>query len=159
MRSPADLERQLKDEGIEAGIVRLDTPVRTVAQAAAAMGVASDQIIKSLVFNAAGQPVLVIALGLGRVETSSLGQSLGLEPTLIELASPDEVLAATGYAVGTVPPLGLATKLDTLIDARIMQQQVVYGGGGSHQALLRLSPQQLLQHSRGRLIQLGARVK
>ncbi len=78
---------------------------RTSAEAAAAIGCAVGQIAKSLVFRAreSGRPVLVIASGANRVDETAVGALLGER---IGRAEPDFVRAATGFAIGGVPPVG-----------------------------------------------------
>ena len=54
------------------------------------------------------------------------------------LATPDVVLAVTGYPAGGTPPIGHATALRVLMDAKAAALDVVYGGGGALDAMLRI---------------------
>jgi prolyl-tRNA synthetase len=72
-----DLEAWLRSHGIAAEVVRLHTPTATVPAAADALGVSADQILKTVVFLAAGEPVLVVARGNERIETRRLARHLG----------------------------------------------------------------------------------
>ncbi|HEY7848658.1 MAG TPA: YbaK/EbsC family protein, partial [Ktedonobacterales bacterium] len=62
----------LREQGIEAQPVEFSESTRTSAEAAAAIGTTVGQIAKSLVFLANGQPLLVIASGVNRVDTQKL---------------------------------------------------------------------------------------
>ena len=84
----------------------MDVPTPTVQTAAEAVGVTPDQIIKSLLFLAKEDPVLVIANGTARVEWKQLAVYLGIARRKVNMADPETVLALTGYPVGGVPPLG-----------------------------------------------------
>ena len=45
--------------------------------------------------------------------------------------------------MGTVPPFGHRQKLTTLVDQRVLARDVVYGGGGAINALMRVTPREL----------------
>lgn len=154
-KSDKDLQQHLVDKGIEAEIIQLPTPVKTVAQAAAAIEVSPEQIVKSLLFMADKTPLLVIALGPERVEPAVIAQFTNSDPNEIKLCPPEQVLAITGYGVGTVPPLGHGQPLEIIVDQRLMELSKVYAGGGSHSTLLGITPSELIDHSRGRLVDLS----
>jgi prolyl-tRNA editing enzyme YbaK/EbsC (Cys-tRNA(Pro) deacylase) len=61
------------------------------------------------------------------------------------LAKPKRVLELTGYPAGGVPPVGHTTKIKTLIDHRVMDLDVAFGGGGSEAVLLRIQPDDILR--------------
>lgn len=114
-------------------------PMPTVPLAAAAIGVREDQIIKSVLFQTrSGEVALAIASGTARIDRQLLSQVTGL-PSL-KLADAATVLAATGYPAGGVAPIGHATSFPVVIDQRVMELDVVYGGAGSEETLLRISP-------------------
>lgn len=75
----ADLQRFIDDHDIEAAILPLSRPTPTVADAAAVLGVASIQVIKSLVFRIKEDPVLVIASGESRIDRRKLADYLKKE--------------------------------------------------------------------------------
>jgi len=99
--------------------------------------VTSDRIIKSVLFEAKdGECVLVIAAGTARVDAKKLAAVTGKDGW--RLAKPDVVLAVTGYPAGGTPPVGHATPLRVLMDAKAAALDVVYGGGGVLDAMLRI---------------------
>src|SRR5438552_7757991 len=67
----------------------------TASDAAAAIGTTVGRIVKSLVFMAGEQPVLVLASGPNRVDVVKVGQLVG---TPITRANADQVRALTGFA-------------------------------------------------------------
>ena len=140
----SDLQQFIDEHRIEASIIPLDEHTPTVGDAARALGVDSDQIIKSLVFHVNGQPLLVINNGLARVDRKKLAACLGVGRKKVKFADPDMVLQTTGFIVGSMPPFGHKTRLRTLVDEAVAKLSVIYGGGGDINAMMRLTPGELL---------------
>lgn len=130
-------------QGIQAEILRLTADTPTVAAAAAVMGVAPEQIIKSVLFLADGAPVLVVNNGLARIAWKRLADYLDVSRRRLKTAVADQVLAITGYPVGAVPPFGHLAPLRTVVDTAVYDQSTVYGGGGEIHALMRLTTAEL----------------
>lgn len=110
---PASAQRvqdALAARGCSARVREMPASTRTAAEAAAACGCAGGAIVKSLVFRGAvsGQANLVLTSGANRVQEKRLGRLLGEK---LARADADFVRAATGYAIGGVPPLGHATEM------------------------------------------------
>src|SRR5438552_16991333 len=104
------LQGQLQALGLDAEVRELADSTRTAQEAADAVGVELGQIVKSLVFVAADGPVLCLCAGDRRVDVAKLGGDA-------RQAQPDEVRAATGFAIGGVPPLGPARPLPAVSHA------------------------------------------
>ena len=151
-----DLTDYIQRHGIAAELVLLDIETPTVEAAAAAVGVVPDQIGKSILFMADGQPVLVIANGTIRVGYKSLASYLGISRRRLKLADAPQVLLTSGYPVGTVPPFGHKKKILTILEAGIMVQQELYTGGGSIQALLRIKVRELARVTAAEIVSLQA---
>jgi prolyl-tRNA editing enzyme YbaK/EbsC (Cys-tRNA(Pro) deacylase) len=140
-----DLAQFIADNDIEAEIVHLEEATLTVADAAEVMGVQPDQIIKTVLFLANGEPVLVIASGLDRIAWKRLADYLGVSRRRLKTGNAEQVEAITGYVVGSVPPFGHKEKLRTIVEQSVYDQAVVYGGGGEIDALMRLETAVLRQ--------------
>ena len=143
-RAPTKLIAYLSAQGIDAELVAPGVPMPTVPLAAAAIGVAEDQILKSLLFrDQAGKLVLAIACGPGRVNRDRLAAVAQLDrPRLADAAT---VMAATGYPAGGVPPVGHLTPIPVVLDRRVAKLEVAYGGAGAEDVLLRLRPADIVQ--------------
>ena len=63
-----------------------------------------------------------------RVDTDKVSAAFGGKK--ITKANADDVRAATGYVIGGVSPVGLATKLPTLVDNALAQYDTVWSAGG-----------------------------
>lgn len=141
----------LTAHGLPRRVIELDASTRTAAEAAATVGCTVAQIAKSLVFRGAhtGQPVLVIASGINRVNLTALAQIVG-EP--LERADADFVRAQTGFAIGGVPPLGHEHPLDTYIDSDLWQHEEIWAAAGHPNAVFPLTPDDLLALTGGRVV-------
>ncbi len=145
MRTPDDVARFIAGHSIRAEIIFLDLPTPTVEAAALAVGTTPEQIVKSVVFSVQDRWVLAIASGTRLIERRCIAAHFGVGRKRIRLASAPQVLAATGFPAGTVPPFGHAQPLPTLIDYRVLALTEAYAGGGAHNALMRVNPQDILQ--------------
>ena len=118
----------LKEHGATGDVVRLDDNAHTAQAAADGLGITRGQIANSLVFLADGEPVLVMSSGGHRVDTEKVSAAFGGKK--ITKANADDVRAATGYVIGGVSPVGLATTLPTLVDQDLAQYESVWSAGG-----------------------------
>ncbi|UCG23448.1 MAG: YbaK/EbsC family protein [Chloroflexota bacterium] len=149
-----DLQIFLDDEAIKAEIVHLAFNTPTVEAAADAVGCQPKQIGKSLLFLADGAPYLVIANGTTKVGYRALADYLAISRKRLKLANAAQVVDITGYKIGTVPPFGHPERLPTIIESRVMNQEVIYVGGGAINALMRLSTAELLRVSMAEIVSL-----
>ncbi|HQY90520.1 MAG: YbaK/EbsC family protein [Caldilinea sp.] len=151
--TPVDLQRFLDEYAIQAELLPNIGHTPTVPAAAMALGVAPDQIIKTLLFlveqlaAVAPTPVVVISHGERRVDTRLLAEHFGVGKKRVTLAPADVVLATLGYPAGGVPPFGHATHLPVIVDASVqtVKAGVIFGGGGDDRTMLRLTVAELLR--------------
>ncbi len=154
MRTPHDLQAFMIAHQIAGEILFLDVPTPTVEAAAQAVSADPRQIVKSVVFTVLEAGVLTISCGDQLVERRAIAARYGVGRKRVKLAPPEVVLALTGYPVGTVPPFGHSNPLRCLIDPRVLQLDQVYAGGGAHNALVRLHPQEILRITQAEVIDL-----
>lgn len=145
-----DLQRFLEANGVRGEVIRLLSHTPTVEVAAQVMGTTVERIVKSLLFlldrgNGDPAPILVLANGTSRVDYRQVAECVGLSRKRVRLADAEAVRAVTGYPVGAVPPLGHPQPLRTLIDRRVLEQPEVYAGGGAVDALLRITPTEIVR--------------
>ena len=120
----------------------------TASDAAAAIGTTVGRIVKSLVFMAGEQPVLVLASGPNRVDVVKVGQLVG---TPIKRANADQVRALTGFAIGGVPPVGHVQTLTTFVDRDLLQYDEVWAAAGTPNAVFAIAPTELVRIANGRV--------
>jgi len=133
--------------GVTADVRRFDDPVPTAAAAAAALGCEVGAIANSLVFDADGAPLLVLASGAHRVDTGKVAALLGVAS--VRRATPDFVLAATGQEVGGVAPVGHPTPLRTVVDVDLAAFPLLWAGGGDHHTMFSATYDDLLRLTDG----------
>lgn len=126
---------------------------RTSQEAADALGCELGQVVKSLVFDAGGEPVLALVAGDRRGDAEAISTLLGV--ARVRLADPQTVLAATGYAVGGVSPFDLPSSLRVLVDDSLARFDTLYPAGGTAQTMVRLSREELLALAGGAMARIS----
>ena len=156
-QTPADLQAYIDQHAIRARLLDGIGGTPTVPAAAAALGVKTAQIIKTLLFliervnesDRSVQPVVVISNGESRVDKRPLADHFGVGKKRVKLAPADVVLDLLGYPAGGVPPFGHRTKVPALIDAELLAAQpehkALYGGGGDEGTMLEITLAELLR--------------
>jgi prolyl-tRNA editing enzyme YbaK/EbsC (Cys-tRNA(Pro) deacylase) len=142
---------------IEAGIAEpqireFDASTATAQDAADAIGTRLGQIVKSLVFMADLQPIMVLVSGANRVDTGRLAELVGAP---IKRADADQVRRATGFAIGGVPPLGHATQLRTFVDRDLLQYPEVWAAAGTPTSVFAIEPTTLVRITGGEVAQIA----
>jgi prolyl-tRNA editing enzyme YbaK/EbsC (Cys-tRNA(Pro) deacylase) len=149
-----ELSAYMQAGAIPGEILYLEVPTPTVEAAARAVGASPEQIIKSILFLVDERPVLAIACGTSNIERRAIADLYGVGKKRVKLASPDKVLAISGYEVGAMPPFGHHQPLVTLIDRRVLDMDEAYAGGGAENALVRLNPREILRATHAQVMDL-----
>jgi prolyl-tRNA editing enzyme YbaK/EbsC (Cys-tRNA(Pro) deacylase) len=74
----------------------------------------------------------------------------------VRMGPPKFVREVTGYAIGGIPPLGHAQKLDTIVDAHLMALDGLWAAAGHPNSLFALTPSELLRMTSGRVAEVAA---
>ncbi len=140
----------LKARGLGDRVVELADSTRTAQMAASALGCRVEQIVKSLVFRGveSDRPILVVASGGNRVDEARVAVLVG-EP--IAKADAAYVRARTGFAIGGVPPIGHSEPPTILVDEYLLSYPDLWAAAGSPFTVFRLSPEELLAITGGKL--------
>jgi prolyl-tRNA editing enzyme YbaK/EbsC (Cys-tRNA(Pro) deacylase) len=183
--SSLDLQSFMTAHGIAGEILHLSVPTPTVETAAQALGVQPEQIVKSILFlveagpaltsevvgadpcvcpSTSGRvsslalpsPVLAIACGTAYIERRHIAARYGVGRKRVRLASPEEVLAISGYKVGGMPPFGHRQPLPTLLDRRVLDLSEAFAGGGEENAIVRLDPRDIARFTSAGVMDLTA---
>ncbi len=153
-RSARAVQEALDAAGFELEVVELPASTRTAREAAEAIGCSVAQIAKSIVFRAldSGEPVLVIASGVNRIDETAISALVG-EP--IGQAKPDFVREATGFVIGGVPPCGHVRPISTFLDEDLLALDEIWAAAGTPHAVFRLTSDQLRELTGGTVIAVG----
>jgi prolyl-tRNA editing enzyme YbaK/EbsC (Cys-tRNA(Pro) deacylase) len=145
-------EEWLEASGLDLAVRTFPAGTRTAEDAARAIGCDVAQIVKSLVFAAGGEPVIVLMSGVNRLDTGRLEALVGAP-----VGKADAVVArqATGYAIGGVPPFGHATDLPVFMDRDLAAHEVVWAAAGRPDAVFAIAPDRLAELSRARVEELA----
>jgi prolyl-tRNA editing enzyme YbaK/EbsC (Cys-tRNA(Pro) deacylase) len=142
-QSLARVRAALAAGGVAAEIREMPASTRTAAEAAAAVGCALDQIVKSILFaGASGRLVLFLTAGGNRIDPAAAGRLAG-EP--LGRADPAQVRAATGFAKGGVAPVGSLTALPAWADPRLLDFAEVWAAAGTPRHVFAVPPAVLLR--------------
>ena len=137
----AQVTRLLAEAGHPHAPRWLDVPARTCQEAADALGLATGQIAKSVIFRRRQDDaaVLVVASGDKRVDEKKVAALVGP----VGRADAEFVKAKTGYSIGGVAPLGHATPPVTLIDRELFRFEEVWAAAGHPNGVFKLTPTDL----------------
>lgn len=137
--------------GLELTTRRFPDGTKTAADAALAIGVEVGQIVKSLVFAVDGEVVMAYMSGANQLDEKKLAIAAG--GAVCSRVDADAVRAATGYAIGGVPPFGHATELRIFIDPDLLQydgvNDMVWAAAGTWNDVFPISPTDLVRMSGG----------
>ena len=125
----------------------LPDAVRTAAAAAEALGVEVGQIANSLVFDADGEPLLVLTSGAHRVDTGKVAALIGART--VRRASAEFVRRHTGQPIGGVAPLGHPKPLRTLVDRALERYDEIWAAGGVPQSVFPTTYAELVRVTSG----------
>lgn len=140
-KSVARVREALAAHGLDGRVRETPASTRTADDAAAAVGCAVGQIVKSLLFvDASDTPYLVLVSGANRADTDRLAAEVG-EP--LRLADPRTVRDVTGFAIGGVAPVGLRRPVPVLMDADLLAFDRVWAAAGLPNAVFPIPPDAL----------------
>ena len=128
-------------------VVVLDEAVHTAVAAAEALGVEVGQIANSLIFDAEGEPLLVLTSGAHRVDTAKVAAGLGIAK--LRRATPEFVREHTGQAIGGVAPVGHPKPVRTLVDVDLERYDVIWAAGGVPRAVFPITYAELVRITSG----------
>lgn len=110
---------------------------RTAQEAADRAGCELGQIVKSLIFRGrtSGKPILVLTSGPNRVNEKQISEYAG---EAIGKADADFVRTVTGFAIGGVPPIGHAQRMETYLDEDFFKYETIWAAAGTPNAIFEL---------------------
>jgi prolyl-tRNA editing enzyme YbaK/EbsC (Cys-tRNA(Pro) deacylase) len=147
VNGPERVQTALIEAGLDICIAVLEDSTRTARLAAEALGAELGSIVKSLIFLADGQPVLVLVAGDRQADPAKLKMLLGARRVVI--ADAGRVEEATGFSIGGVPPVGHRRRLPAWVDASLGRFETVYAAAGNPHAIFPVAFETLVQLTNG----------
>lgn len=131
--------------GLAIDVIEYPDGTRTAVAAAEAVGCEVGQIVKSLIFAVDGELVLALTSGSNTVDTDALVEAAG--GTSCGRADADDVRAATGFAIGGVPPFGHTNQVRAFFDPALLDHEVVWAAAGTPRHVFSVEPKALLEQT------------
>lgn len=146
-------EQKLKDflihNQIQAEHLSFDHSCHSAEDAAKAANASIDELVKNIcMIDPDDRVVIAIVKGEDRASTKRVAKALEIPE--IRTATPEEILERTGYPCGGTPSFGFEALF--LIDPKVMEREILYTGGGSDHALVRIPPQEMQRVNQGRIV-------
>jgi prolyl-tRNA editing enzyme YbaK/EbsC (Cys-tRNA(Pro) deacylase) len=137
-------------QGVTIAVTRFPSATRTAQDAAREIGCTVAEIVKSLVFLADGEPVVVLCSGADRVDEAKLTAAVGA--SAVRRATANEAKSATGFAIGGVPPFAHAGPVRVIVDDGLLAFTTVWAAAGLPDAVFPIAPAELVRISRGTVV-------
>ena len=148
-KSLTRVQNALTQAGVSVQIVETPASARTAPEAAAAVGVALDQIVKSILFaGQSGGLYLFLTAGGQQVD---LAKAADLAGQPLQRADAAVVRQVTGFAIGGVSPLGHLSPLPIWMDPHLMGFSQVWAAAGTPQHVFAIAPD-VLQRLTGAVV-------
>lgn len=130
--------------GLDIQIKRMGASTRTAQEAAAQCECATDQIVKSLVFEGSrsGDLYLFLVSGNRQLDLARAAELCGEDMVRCD---PKKVRDITGFAIGGVSPLGHKTPIRCIADRTLCDYEIVWAAAGAPDAVFAVSPEKLIQ--------------
>jgi prolyl-tRNA editing enzyme YbaK/EbsC (Cys-tRNA(Pro) deacylase) len=150
--SAQKIQNLLDSLGYAYTVIEHTESTRTAQEAADRAGCELGQIVKSLIFRgkSSGKPILVLTSGANRVDEKRIS---GYAEETIGRADADFVRTVTGFAIGGVPPIGHAEKMETYLDEDFLSYQTIWAAAGTPNAIFELKTEDLQKMTNGKIVQ------
>ncbi len=127
------------------------------ASVAAVLDLRTHQTVKTLIFKADhSEFVLIMVSADQNVISGHLKKVVGSRN--VQLASPDEVIKATGYQIGSIPPFSWQPEgFRSFLDLDLMAEDILAVGAGDWGNEILLTPQNLVKASQALVVNLTNR--
>ena len=133
--------------GLDIEVRRFPEGTKTAQDAANAIGCSVGAIVKSLIFAVDGEVVLALVSGANQLDEAKLATAAG--GSRCGRVNADAVRAATGYPIGGVPPIGLATPIREFLDEDLLRCETVWAAAGTWHDVFPIDPRALAAASGG----------
>ena len=101
-----------------------EKPLHSFEQAAQERNQRPEQIVRSILFQIRPEEFLmVLVAGRDQIDWRKLRQMV--KRSRVRMATEEEVLAVTGYRIGTVSPFGIMTPVQILIDESVFKEEEI----------------------------------
>ncbi len=142
----------LRQAGAEARVEEFPAGTPTAEEAARAIGCPLERIVKSLLLECDGRPVLAMVPGHRRADVAKVAAAAGAARARV--ASPDRVRRLPDFAPGAEAPFPPAVEL-ALLDRGLLKHERVWVGAGSPRHMAGLAPAELVRLTRAVVVDIA----
>lgn len=145
-------QNALNINGLSCSIIELPGSTKTAQEAAKSIGCELRQIVKSLIFTTkdSQQPVLILASGANRVNEEAISKHIGEDIIKADAALTKKI---TGFAIGTIPPLGHHNTIELVfIDEDLLNFESVWAAAGTPHAVFNINCKDLVAITKAKII-------
>ena len=142
-------EKFLKDFDKSLEVIILENSARTAKDAAKALDCNVGAIVKSLLFKAGGVFILCLVAGDKRCSLNKLKEIKDEKD--ISMASPEDVKAQTGYAIGGVSPIGHLEKIEIIIDNSLERFNALFAAAGHPNCVFKINFKDIQKITNGKV--------
>ncbi len=137
----------LEEAGYEGKIFHSEETIRTVDDASRSVGAPPEEILKTIVLLADGEPVLALMSGPNRIDLKKIKTLLGAKR--VSMARPEWVMDYSGFEVGGVPPVGFPSMPRAFLDEDLFRFGTVWAAAGTDHSFFPVSPDSLRSYTEG----------
>ena len=130
--------------GLENRVLEFPVSSATVALAAQALNCINGRIAKTLGFKVNDKPFLIVVAGDCKIDNAKYKQMFGSKAKML---TADEVLQATGFAVGGVCPFAVPEGVEIYLDVSLKRFATVFPACGSSNSAIELTPENLEKYT------------
>ncbi|MEX2655369.1 MAG: Cys-tRNA(Pro) deacylase [Acidimicrobiia bacterium] len=110
---------------------------------AAALGVPSERLFKTLLAAVDGTPVVAIVPVSGRLGMKALARAAGAKKA--DMVAPTDAERITGYVTGGISPFGQRKRLSTFVDDSMLAHGTIYCSAGQRGLQVEVAPEDLIR--------------
>jgi Ala-tRNA(Pro) deacylase len=145
-----DVTRFLDEAGVDFDVLE-HAHTERAADEAAALGVALDEVAKTLVLVTPGGNVRAVLAASDRIDVRKVAEVLGVGGKKVHLASEDDLARDyAGFELGAVPPFG-GPEDQVVLDERLAERDSVVLEAGTHERSVRLKAADLVRLTRAQV--------
>ena len=126
--------------GLADRVIEFTQSSATVAEAAADLGCEPARIAKTMAFDVAGQPVLIVIAGDGKVDNPKFNAKFHCKASMIR---PENLVEQVGHPMGGVCPFDIRPGVQVYLDESLRRFDVVFPAAGTAASAVRLTVPEL----------------
>ncbi|SOC35281.1 prolyl-tRNA editing enzyme YbaK/EbsC (Cys-tRNA(Pro) deacylase) [Rhizobium subbaraonis] len=123
-------------------ILQTEESSATVTLAAAAHGVAPEQIAKTICLRVGEEPMLIVASGTARLDNRKFKDRFGGKARMLDA---EQVVAVTSHPVGGVCPFGLPSDIPVYCDVSLKAFEEIVPAAGATNAAVRIPTERMVE--------------